>query len=191
MLLPKPINRARLRAFWLLVTVAASSSVMLVRWVLDLWSGVNTTVLWLGLLLVLGAPGFLWPYRVQWVYRGWNFGARRAGRYIERYLTAVCFLTVVLPMSLGSPATRFERFPQSGTMWRPRGTQNGAAYSSQYTDDRGSPQGAAWSRSFLRWCRVSGHAQARVLLPFLWLLRLVDTNDDERRPVQGNIYTLY
>lgn len=191
-LLPTPINRVRLRLFWLILSLA-SIVVLLLVVPLPLRSR-PASPLGFGALLVavLAAAGLIWPYRVQWVYRGWNYVARRVGRYVERYVTAVGFATVMLALSVGASTARFERSPAAGSMWRARGTQGPDTYFSQYNDPSVGGRDATWLLNLRAWGRTSGHGHSVVLLPFVWLLRATapGTGDDVGT-VQANIYTLY
>jgi hypothetical protein len=188
-LLPTPIGRTQLRVFWSQVSLVVGLLLGLLLLGLD---GVPRTTAWLAALstaLIVALPGLLRPYLVQWPYRGWNYGARRVAGYLERYVTFVCFVTVMVTWSLGSPARTFERSPDRRSMWFPRGTQPASTYVS--TDARSAPpEQSSWSDDFRRWARSAGHPSAVVLLPFMRLLRTVA---DERAdaPTSSNIYTLY
>jgi hypothetical protein len=188
-LLPTPIGRAQLRVFWCQLAIVVGLLVGLVLLGLD---GVARSTAWFAALstaLIVALPGLIRPYLVQWAYRGWNFGARRVAGYIERYVTFVCFATVMVTSSIGSPARTFERSPERGSMWFTRGTQPASTYVS--TDARSAPpKQSSWSEDFSRWARSAGHPSAVVFLPFMRLLRTVA---DERAdaPTSSNIYTLY
>jgi hypothetical protein len=190
LLLPTPIGRSRLRSFWfvlsllvgllLLVLIVVAGGVRLTR---------ASTIAGL-CALGLALPGLIRPYTVQWAYRGWNFAARRVARYIERYTTFVCFATVMVASSLGSPVRTFERSPARRSMWFARGTQSPATYGRQHIGAEPASGAGTWKVDFRRWARASGHPAAVTLLPFLVLLRSVaDDRDDSA--TSANIYTLY
>jgi hypothetical protein len=190
LLLPTPIGRSRLRAFWALLSVVLG--LILGGFLVAPGDAAPSTafVSALVLTLVVALPGLVRPYAVQWAYRGWNFAARRVARYVERYVTFVCFATVVVASSLGSPVRTFERSPDRGSMWFARGTQASSTYPSQDARPGSPPASSSWSSDFRRWARSSSHPAAVVLLPFLALLRAV-SEDGAETATNSNIYTLY
>jgi hypothetical protein len=190
LLLPTPIGRSRLRSFWLLVSVLAGALLGCLVAVASALSLTTVSVAAGTCALVLALPGLLRPYTVQWAYRGWNFAARRLAGYAERYLTFVCFATVMVSSSLGSPTRTFEHSPSRSSMWFSRGTQTPSTYAEQHNAGGASTGEGRWTVDFRTWARASGHPAAVMLLPFLALLRHAG-GDRVDRPTNSNIYTLY
>jgi hypothetical protein len=190
LLLPTPIGRFRLRVFWCQLAVLVgllTGALLAAAGVVPAPAAWGTAFI---AAITLALPGLVRPYSVQWAYRGWNFAARRAAGYAERYITFVCFATVMVASSIGSPTKTFERAPVRRSMWFSRGTQPPSTYASQDTGSETPAGSSSWSADLRSWARSSGHPPAVALLPFLMLLRTVA---DERSdtPTSSNIYTLY
>lgn len=191
MLLPTPINRVRLRSFWALLSLTGALVLAVGLWLLDGVATAPKLATWLVLTAVLAAPGLLRPYSVHMVYRGWNQAARSVARLVERYVTALCFFTVMLAMAVGSPVGRFERTPTSSSMWRSRGSQGRDSYPSQDNVPVDNDPGAGANKALSHWRRSTGRRSAVVLAPFVGLLQLTDVDGYDQGHAQTSIYTLY
>lgn len=190
MLLPTAVDRAALRSFWLVMSLGvgmATALLLLLVGVADLWGRLTVAA---ALTIVVAAPGLLLPYLVWPAYRVWNWAARHVAARAIRYVTAVCFFTVVRALSLTTPPARFETASDAPSMWKPRGTQAPSMYPSLYHDEDAVPQGS-WTRPLRAWRRSSHHPEAWGLLPFLWLIRVLDVRQRQQPGASGRNYTLY
>lgn len=190
LLLPTPADRASLRAFGVFVVIAvgvlATAGLLLVGRAPTLGGSafVAAGVTVAGVAVVL-RPRAVWP-----AYRGWNWLVRHATRVALRYVTAVCFFTVVVALTWTTPPRRFATAPSDSSMWFARGTQPPEGYRSLAHDLTSVPSGS-WTGPLRAWTRSSGHPEARMLLPFLWLLRVLDSEQARTGPAARHIYTLY
>jgi hypothetical protein len=190
MMLPRRSNLALLRSLWIVLSLLAGATVMLLAWLLPPFGGPTPAMAGAVAGLVILLPGLLFPYEIALVYRGWNWMTRRFSRFAVRYVTGVCFGSVGLALSLGSSPARFEAAPSGTSMWKARGTQSAEAYASQY--HRLLPAGGPrWTGPVRSWMRDAGPRFAWALLPFLVLIRALHTGDEKRDGPPAHVYTLY
>lgn len=190
-LLPSSSSRATLRGFWLFVSVLAGLVVGVAAPLLGPVSASAGIAAGAATATVVAMPGLIFPSLVWLPYRAWNRLARTFGARTARYVTAVCFFTVMLALHRTVGARTFERSSDEPSMWRPRGTQPPEAYASQYHQPTGADSDPAWAAPLRGWMRQSGHRWAWALLPFLALIRLLDTDGHKRHTPSRHIYTLY
>lgn len=190
MLLPTPVNNAALRGFWLFVSIVTGLCTALVSALaFDGPTVGELLAMGLSLAAVMAAPGLMRPSIVWYPYRAWNWMARRFGRSAIQYVTAVGQFTVMLALSKASRPRVFERRPSHST-WRKKGTQESGTYLSQsHIAPPDSFDG--WREAFALWRRSSGHHLAGALVPFVMLIRALDTEEVRRQDSPDNIYTLY
>lgn len=190
MLLPTRSNRALLRSFWIIMSLGGGVLSGAVAW---LMAGVPfAPSLGTGgaVALIIALPGTLFPYSVATPYRAWNWIVRRFCALAVRYLTAVCFRTVGLALSVGAAPDRFESTHSGRSGWRGRGTQPREAYRGEDIEPFPGPPGSGF-RSVRAWMRASGPRLSWTLLPFLELIRWLDTGSVEQEAPSTYIYTLY
>lgn len=192
MMMPKPPTRAALRAFWVLVSVVAGLVLGVGLTMLDLVSSAGAVTV--GVLAVVGLAGFgiARPYAVSFPYRVWNWLAAQVAARLRTYVTGVCFFTVVLAAGRAGSAPRFLAASSGESMWTPRESQALAAYASQCHDPRAASTRGRWTVGMRRWARRSGNHWALAVVPFLVVLRLLDTDEHQGSAAPtSDIYTLY
>ncbi len=203
-LLPSPPSPASLRGFWTFISLITGLVTSTVLGVLGpaRWG-------WIGLLVAisLAVPGLLRPALVSLPYRIWNGLARRYSEGASRYVSAVCFVTVTVPVSRASDPGRFHRSVHTRSSWVPRAgsaakppggagrdAQAPGSYASLHNSGGEKPPPGGWIATMWRWARTSGNVWTWFLLPFLVLLRTLDTDRGAKAQSSlpsGDIYTLY
>jgi hypothetical protein len=190
MLLPLPVNRPALRGFWLFVGLAVGLITLVVGYLSGTGDWGERALVALLISAAVTIPGLVDPYLVWWPYRIWNWLVRRFSRLAIRYVTAVAFWTIVVPLGWTSKPRTFELSPSDRSTWRQRGTQPASTYSSQHhAADVG--EGPSRLGSLASWRRAYGHGEARVLTPFLTMIAALDTEPTVEQAAPRNIYTLY
>lgn len=189
MLLPTPADPAALRAFSLFLALLLGTVSVIVLWLSGGLAGVPFGAVGAAVLLI-ALTGMLRPYVVWPVYRAWNWLARHVVLWGARYVTAVCFGTVLLASSWSAPSRRFRTEADGASMWNSRSTQPVEGYHS-LAHDLTSVPGETWLYPLRSWIRSSGQRHAYALLPFLWLLHALDSGEPQRRTSERYIYTLY
>lgn len=158
--------------------------------------GLSPPTAWLaasGATVAVAVPGMASPYMATLPYRGWNWTARKVAEKVSRYVSAICFATIVLAASRTQSSSRFVAASDAPSMWSVRETQSGGAYFSQYHQPLLEASRDGWVRSVRTWSKQSGCGWAVGLVPFLALLRLLDvqhTSKGSPTAARG-IYTLY
>lgn len=187
MTLPASPNRLWQLSFWLVV----SSCIGLILAAL-LWIVVSLPWAGLGLIagLLLGGAGLLRPRKLSIPYKFWNGLAKKFAHFGQVWVAGVCFYTVFAAVGRTGASLSLAR-PGSGTksLWTPRETQAPSTYIySQKKMFKGSTQ-RGWVSSFGSWAAESRNLWAVCLLPFLLLLKALDTEQESEFP--SDIYTLY
>lgn len=192
MMMPKPPTRASLRAFWALLCLAAAGIMGALLLGLGVVDATGASASSLAAAIVLGVPGLARPYSVSLPYRCWNWLASKMVTVLSRYVTAVCFMAVVVPMSTRMTPSREFATSVRKSRWTERGTQEPKLYASQY-DGRSADEGELhWLAEVTQWGRESGRSWLWPLLPFLALLRSLDGGRSTGASgVSSDIYTLY
>lgn len=190
MLLPKPPTSSSLRTFWVMlavVTGALTAGVAALSGGGALAWGMGATV-----ALSMGIPGWLRPYAVALPYRAWNWLAILVAGALSRYVTALCLFTVTLAGRPAGATSRFDAGATSGSMWIPRASQPPGAYRSQYHDEGVIGEAGGWTAPMRSWAARTDSRWAVTLVPFLWVLRILDAAPGKERPAAApDIYTLY
>ena len=190
MLLPKPRDRAAIRSFWTSLSVvfgAAMTGLAAVVW--------DASRIWVGpaLGVLVALPGILWPQRFDLVYRAWNRIARIVGRRATAYVAWVFFVTVVLAARDGQDRMMLERPNRKRTLWTERLPQSDEAYGHQHGLLVPHDPPRRWWMVIGSWAGRAGNRWILATIPFLGLLRLIDTTDGgsaTTTPPQET-YTLY
>jgi hypothetical protein len=189
-LLPVPANRAALRSFWALLSLAIGSVAWTSLWLVGDVALVTGLGLGAGVAALAAAPGLLRPYWIWTPYRAWNWSVRRLSSYGARYVTAVSYWTVATALGWCATPGRFGESPGGSSMWAPRGTLSAEGYASQY----GVPlqvTSSHWSAPLRAWMRSPGRGLTWTLLPFIALICWLDTGAQKNQSTAANIYTLY
>jgi hypothetical protein len=188
--LPTPPGRARLRAFWLVLSLAVG----LALWAVPLLSGAPTdasgTLALIGATIGFASIGLAHPYAAAVPYRAWNWMVHRFSIVAIRYVTAVAFWTVGLVFASDNRPGRFEYRIQSDTGWRTRTCQSLSAYKSQHTTavsqgSLGAPDQETSPVTTMRLPLIWAFA------PFMTLIRALHVDRDPSKERSAHIYTLY
>lgn len=185
--LPSPARFAYLRSFWL---VMSCSSGLLIEVVLSQM----TSARWFGFGLILAPivalPGVLRPQTVSFPYRVWNKTARILAKYARLSLIGICFffIFVVVGLTGGSLKLSCPRLGQS--LWVPLDSLRPTTYASQHTLSNDCSARKGWISTIFSWSLHSGNLWACVLVPFLMLLSVLETEDSDNRSLT-DIYTLF
>jgi len=182
--LPYPVTRICLRSFWSLICLFAGVLIG-VLWPLPL--SVGSFGLGIILALTLALPGLLWPFLVSVPYRVWNKLAREFARWTRPLIIGICY---VIFIAVGRMGTSLRLAPPTSTesRWVTRRTLAPATYVSQYSVPL-KESSQKWIPTFLSWAVHSGNLWACCLLPFLVLLSVVKTDQEDIFP--ADIYTLF
>lgn len=180
-----PLRRATLRAFWIAVCLELGILVGLAALLPIPPAGL---IAGLAAVAALLAAGCLSPEQVAPAYRFWNRGASRFAVAAARWIAGICYYTVFAAAALsGSPVLR--RWPrQPASNWSRRDRLPEAAYGSTWRLQSGM-SAAGSLRPFVSWALKSGNSWAVVLVPFLLLLRALDSQPPQHVP--SDLYTLY
>lgn len=187
MILPSSPNRLWLLSFWLAICLLAGMTTGIALWVLasPAWSG-------LGLILTaaLAMMGLLRPILVAWPYKVWNGLAGSYTRLARMWVAKTCFYIIFGAVGRTGAALSLTR-PTSVTesYWVPRDTLPSKTYVHEYKKMTEGSTRSSWIRTFVSWAVGSRNLWACCLLPFLILLRALET--EEKRSFPSNIYTLY
>jgi hypothetical protein len=184
--LPRNPRRSFLISFWFVLSITSG---LLIGITLSLLFSSQFLGLGVLLALVLVLPGLLRPELVTIPYGMWNKLVREFARVGSLFLLAICFYVIFMPFGRMRSSLRLTRRPCEESLWVPRETLPSTAYISQYDIPiKGCPR-KGWIPNFLLWARQSDNSWAYCLLPFLILLRFLETEEDKSFP--KNIYTLY
>lgn len=175
-----PPRRAWLWAFWT---------------ALSLGFGVFLTVLltfalgwgWITIAAVSGAglfvTGWVWPGIIHFCYRAWNKLAREFRRIARLWVLAVAYFLVFTPVAAAGSLLRIGAPKPGESLWtEPK------AFSLDEHGHQSSARG--WISGYLSWCSGASNQWAVWVLPFLFLLSVMET-DEHQSSVPSNIYTLY
>ena len=187
MTLPVPLHRARLMSFWLVLCVACAILFGGIAWSCCSlgWSAVVVVVMLGCAIIGLWSPRLIFrPYRL------WNKLATILAYYARLWLMGICFYLVFVAVGqtgssfpLGGPQTVSSR-------WVKRAPQVSSA------PERGAGQTIevsprqSWVRDFYTWTMKTGNWWALCLLPCLFVLALLESEEEESA-FPASIYTLF
>jgi hypothetical protein len=187
MILPSSPNRLWLLSFWLAISLLVGIAVGIVLWVLasPAWSGLGVI-----LTATLAMTGLLRPKVVTRPYELWNKLAGSYTRFARLWVARTCFYIIFVAVGWTGAALRLTH-PSGDTksFWMPRDTLPPEAY---VYGHKKTPEGLTqrgWIYTLVSWAVGSRNLWACCLLPFLILLRALET--EEKRNFPSNIYTLY
>jgi hypothetical protein len=185
--LPVPLHRARLMSFWLVLCVGCAILFGGIAWrcFSPVWSAVAVVVVLGCALIGLRSPNLIFrPYRL------WNKLAASLAYYVRLWLMGICFHFVFVAVGqmgssfpLGGPRTGpscwVKRVPH--TSWAPDKCAGNTIEVSPRQD---------WVRDFCTWTMKTGNGWALCLLPFLFLLALLE-GEEEESTFPASMYTLF
>ena len=182
---PEEDRRIVLRSFWFIISavlglIAAAGSVLihLPGWLIG------------PVVFVIAASfAFTREQLVRRLYHAWN---SRVIRPLSSLMTSIILRVCLFLVFAGTGRTgsRLQRAGLGQTMWLGRDVdQNRTTQVPFVGDNNGSATSRGWLRNYVRWAFQSRNAWAISLVPFLWMLRMVST--EEPAAAGGNIYTLF
>ncbi|HEX9665703.1 MAG TPA: hypothetical protein VGA95_04000 [Thermodesulfobacteriota bacterium] len=172
--------------FWLGLTLAGGLLIgsLLALLVSPILSGVTVI-----LALMFTLLGFLQRQVASIVYEAWNRVARRFTRVARIVLMGICFYIIFVAVGRTGSSLGLARPTSGRSMWVPRKTLQPIGYPHQYNVSRKELPQRGWIPTFLSWAAQSGNFWAFCLLPFLILLRFLETEEESNFP--NNIYSLF
>lgn len=192
MLLQPIPNKVRIRSFWITAGILLGTLTFVG---LGLFAELPSVARLSASLAVTAANlvALLAPMHVsEKPYRSWNYGVRKFSQLATRYVTAVCFLTIVLPRLRQPPeqASEFDVDSNSATMWRSRGSQAASSFPYQW-----SASSKEITRRFETglsgWLRQAAPDYAWSFTPFVLLMRFLSVSKSRDRQISTHTYTLY
>ncbi len=190
MILPFPARRHWLISFWLVISIGMGAlfGASLAFQVSPIWLAFGVI-----LTSILVLPGLLRPEVALLPYRAWNKLARYVVRGLRLLLMSVCFYTVFVAVRCRKrrrSSLNLASSTPNESMWVSRGTLTLESYASPYLAKTGCSSRSGWIANFISSITNSGEFWAFSLLPFLILLSVLQT-DDEQTQFPTNIYTLF
>jgi hypothetical protein len=183
--LPPRAGRFELRSFWLVCTVILAGGILLIAWRLNIFFSIVVAVIAGAAFNSIVAVREPFARRV---YHAWN---RRLVRPLAKaaasLVLGVCF--VIIFVATGALGSRLGLSRHALSTWERRTSLPFNAYKLPFASQGEIDVNTGWIRRYVHWAYRSGNAWAMSLIPFLWLLRLLSTEDRER--MQANIYTLF
>ena len=187
MTLPVPLHRARLMSFWLVLCVACAILFGGIAWSCCSlgWSAVVVVVMLGCAIIGLWSPRLIFrPYRL------WNKLATILAYYARLWLMGICFYLVFVAVGqtgssfpLGGPQTVSSRWVKRA----PQASSAPARGAGQTIEV--SPR-QSWVRDFYTWTMKTGNWWALCLLPCLFVLALLESEEEESA-FPASIYTLF
>lgn len=183
--LPPRAGRFELRSFWLICAGVLAGAVLALGWRFNIFFTISLGVIMATAFyaIVLAREPF-----ARRLYHAWNRRLVHPLTSTAAYIVmGICFFIIfAITGRLGS---RFYRKGNADTTWTPRDALPSDAYLLPFASQGELLRKARWIRGYIHWATRSGNAWALSLIPFLWLLRLLSSEERER--TEGNIYTLF
>ena len=181
--LPYQGDRAWVRAFWLAMACWAALAVGVV---LPGGPGERAAAAAIAAVLVGAVP--VVSYRgARTLYRLAVRASRLYARIARFAVLALCYGIVFVAVGAAGSALRLRRPAPGDSLWEAGQTLPADAHRSQH--GAGSPGVRRRWRALLAWATDSGNAWILPLVPFLFLVAALDTEDEAPYPV--GIYTLF
>lgn len=180
------VRRASLRSFWLAICLSGG---LLLSVVLSLLVSFRWAVLAVGLAFVLALPGYLWPQLISLPYRVWNRLARDFARCASLLLMSICFYIILVAVGRAGSSLSLARPTATQSSWVPRETLAPTTYNNQHGIPTEGSLSQGWIATLFSWALHSGNLWTCCLLPFLMLLSLFETEEENSAPT--DIYTLF
>jgi hypothetical protein len=134
------------------------------------------------------AIGMTNPERLSPLYNSWNRLAAAFSRRARLLLMRVCYNIFICVVCAGGSRLMQATLRSDQSYWVDRKTLRVSAYGSQYNGPSRSADNG-WLSDFLAWSASSGNRWAWFLTPFIILIRLLETDEQETYP--ASIYTLF
>ena len=182
---PEEDRRIVLRSFWFLISAVsgliagvASSLIHLPGWLIGP-----------GVFVIAASFAFTREQLVRRLYHAWNSRViRPLSGLMTSIILRVCLFLVFA--GTGRAGSRLQLAGLNQTMWLGRDANRNRTTQVPFVGgNNGSGTSRGWLRNYLRWAFQSHNAWAISLVPFLWMLRMVST--EEPAAAGGNIYTLF
>ncbi len=187
MILP-PAQRAYIKAFWVIMTLSVSGLLIGTSLMFgNLWSlvpgiGIGCISLIYGLLEI--------NMRVLWIaYKAWNKLAEFVTSCLQTAIIAISFFIVFTLVGRLGSTLHMDPPNSKQSLWVSRKATPLKAYESLSSFPVLTSRRSHWALCFVTWAAKSGKYWSWFLLPFLYLLSLLEVEHEEAAP-QG-IYTLY
>lgn len=182
---PEEDRRIVLRSFWLLISLIFAALTSIGAWII----GVPWWIAGILVFVVAGSLAFNREHVVRRLYHAWN---NRIIRPLSDIVTAIllrlCLFLIFT--ATGRAGSRVQLTSLAGTMWTARGSNVNRTSNLPFVSSNGTaPTSRGWLRGYLRWAFQSHNAWAVSLIPFLFMLRMVAT--EEPTSSGANIYTLF
>jgi hypothetical protein len=128
---------------------------------------------------------------VRRVYAAWNNRILRPlGNLATIIVVQIC--RVLIFTATGRAGSRAQIQALSASMWNKRAIERNNTSPVPFataTENGNIAPAQGWVGNYLQWATHTGNVWAISLIPFLWLLRMVST--EEPTTAAGNIYTLF
>jgi hypothetical protein len=136
--------------------------------------------------LLFAACGFLSPQSLSLLYRAYNKVVRVITGWAITWVSVVCYFVVFRTMSGFGSCLNVDPEARGKSNWAPVNSICGFENASSVAGSRG------WIGNYVSWCMQSKNLWALCLLPFLFLLSLLEPSSENKTgAVPENIYTLY
>ena len=185
-LFPFKPDRPMLLCFWLSLNIAVGLLIGIVSayFISSWWSLLG--LIWIsGIFLI----GMALPKLILNIYEMWNNAAGLFIRLSRFCLMAVCFYIVLVFTGRNDSLMNLRRPAAKKSMWSPWMVPETAIYSRQKDSASARLYQKNWISTFIAWAKTPRHLWAFSLLPFLILLRGLQT--EQRSDFPTSIYTLY
>jgi hypothetical protein len=185
--LPVPLHRARLMSFWLVLCVVGALLFGGIAWryFSPGWAAVTV-----GILLGCAIIGLWSPRLIFRPYRLWNKLAAILAYYLRLWLMGICFYLVFV--AVGQTGSSFPlRASRTGpSCWVKRAPPASCAPDrwAGHTIEVFPRQ--SWGRDFYTWTMQTGNWWALCLLPCLFLIALLESEEEESA-FPASMYTLF
>lgn len=180
--LPLPATDVRLKSLWLVMSLGVG---LLLSYPLSLLLTIPWLILTPAFIFLIAIPGMVRPQNATLLYRMHNAGARIFSHYAKEFLLLVCFCIMSIALGKKFSTLNSTSLLECQSHWSLRGTQD-VEKETIIIDVK--PKGLV--RNFGHWTMTSGYWWMILLLPFLTLLSIFESEPRTYR-VPDNIYTLY
>jgi len=187
MILPSP-ERAHIKAFWVVMTVMGTGMLLAASLIFgNVWTLVSSVVIG-GVSLIYGLLEI--NMRVLWIaYKVWNKMATLTASGLQTAIIAISFFMMFTLVGRFGSTLRMNPPEARDSLWVPRQATPVGAYESLSGFPETPTRRKHWASCFVTWAAQSQNYWSWFLLPFLYVLSLLEVEQEDSVP-QG-IYTLY
>lgn len=190
---PERVDRRWLTAFALSLGFHATLVYLGVLWALG-WLGPLPGAV--GAALILAAAALLPSRASSFVYAAWRKVYRLYCRVVRLYLTMISFYAVVVPAGVGRSRASLRLRCQRGTAshWLGREGRDELVTETPtggYAHGEASERNSPWAETLMSSCRDRKMHWVYFLVPFILMLRMLESDRDAVREFDADIYTLY